>query len=54
MQTRDLVARLIAEGENKGLSAEALALCEVADAVRDLTRAVRASEGEPEEDATLD
>lgn len=54
MLTRDLVARLIAEDENKGLSAEALALCEVVDALRDLTRAVREDRGDPPEDETLD
>jgi hypothetical protein len=54
MLTRDLVARLLEEGEDKGLGAEALALCEVADALRDLTRAVREDRGDPPEDETLD
>lgn len=54
MLTRDLVARLIAEGEDKGLSAEALALCEMTDAVRDLARAIRGSDGDQLDEETLD
>jgi len=41
------------EGESE-LDPLTLAMCEVADAVRELTRAVRENGGDPQEDETLD